>query len=270
MNFALLVLKSILAGVCISIGGTLFVASKYVFNLYASEYSNFGTIIGSFLFSVGLLLVCKCKMMLYTGKIGLAFEERKKLDYWIEIITMIVLNVGSAWGFGRLVRFIIDKTKFNTVIATIETIATNKLVMKNKVSEIVNNYVIVIFQSIFCGSCVHMAVRSFNYLTNIGNVVLLVWFVFMFVFGGFQHCIANSYYFGLDNLYSKEAIINIVVCIVGNMIGTIPIAQLTKIFNEQTTSRSTSISEQIEEHSISSSSSSSSATIEYGRQRVNV
>ena len=50
-------LKGIYAGLMIGIGGTVYLSVE-------------NTIIGSFLFSIGLLMICMYGMNLYTGKIG--------------------------------------------------------------------------------------------------------------------------------------------------------------------------------------------------------
>ena len=75
-NRLIVFLYAILAGVAIALGGLLFILAKALIpdnNIIAAS------LVGALLFPVGLLLVCYFKFNLYTGKIGMAFRN-KKLD----------------------------------------------------------------------------------------------------------------------------------------------------------------------------------------------
>ena len=62
-------LKGILAGIAISFGGFLCIRT----NAIASN-----TILGSFLFSFGLILICNFNFNLYTGKVCYLFDNKDK------------------------------------------------------------------------------------------------------------------------------------------------------------------------------------------------
>ena len=70
--------------------------------------------------------------------------------------------------------------------------------------------------------CVYLAVKAFslNRLKPIG-ILLLVFFVFVFVYSGFQHCIANMFYFGFGNHINGYTFINLAFCILFNSLGPI-------------------------------------------------
>lgn len=72
-----ILLKSILAGIMIAIGGTI--------NL------TIGGLSGSILFAIGLFMIVVNGYNLYTGKIGYLFDNGKK--YIIELIITLVGNL---------------------------------------------------------------------------------------------------------------------------------------------------------------------------------
>ena len=67
-------IKSIFAGVMIGIAGTVFLRVD-------------NNIIGSFLFSIGLLVICMYGMNLYTGKVGYIFIN--SFNYIYELLVTI-------------------------------------------------------------------------------------------------------------------------------------------------------------------------------------
>ena len=77
-------LKGILAGLAIGVGGFL-----YVILCYAIP-GEFGKILGSLLFGVGLFTVCTFSLSLYTGKIGLVFEGKKNAEFYWSLPIMLV------------------------------------------------------------------------------------------------------------------------------------------------------------------------------------
>ena len=94
-----------------------------------------------------------------------------------------------------------------------------------------NDYVNCFIYSLFCGVCVHLSVKSFNFLKlQYEKVIIIILFVFIFVFSGFHHCIANTFYVMLDKglKLTKNNYISLSLMIVGNWLGTLPLSVLTK------------------------------------------
>lgn len=232
-------IQSIAAGLSISLGGALFVGSKFVFTYADSKWSEFGTLIGSDLFSVGLIIVCAFRLMLYTGKIGLMFETCQGGFYFFSLIVMLIGNLGSAYGAGLLLNYLLKNSRF-VVIDT--SVAEAKLNLST-----VTDYVKCVMQSMFCGSCVHIGVKCFNMFRNVKGAVITNFAVLMFVYSGFQHCIANTFYFGCAKLFNTKVLINVAICVVGNSLGTIPIALFTSTFHQVTPKSSTSSLDNTEE-----------------------
>ena len=217
---------AILAGVSIGFGGLLFSLTKwgaYELNkrYNTDDWALVGQIVGSCVFSVGLLLVCWLKLMLFTGKVGLMFEGNQDAFYFVSLLIMLVFNVVGAVCVGLLSNWIFGRfAGYNEVM---KTISTTKAKFEDPEA-----FVKCFINSLLCGMCVHLAVRGFNSCeTGYEKNIIVVWFVAVFVYNGFEHCIANSFYFACAHLLTRDVIINIVLAIIGNWFGTLPTSILT-------------------------------------------
>ena len=221
-------LRSILAGVAISLGSGIYTLINTTFQNYTNNsiyWIECGKIISSILFSIGLFIVCRFKLLLYTGKVGDIFEYRPLILRFIRLGLMMCANVVSAYCSGLAIYYLNDHYKNNKFINYY--IITSQSIAENKISSSCN-YLKMICQGLFCGSCVYMSVKSYkSFSGNFQGIILLIWFVFIFVYGGFQHCIANSFYFGQVNKLNKDTILNVVVCVLSNCFGTLPVSFLS-------------------------------------------
>ena len=214
-------LKGLAAGALIGCGGVLYTLWVWAFDKVSSTVGEPGKILGSIFFSVGLLLICIFRLSLYTGKIGLIFECKQSKEFYLSLPVMAVANLAAALCFGLLISAIFQGTGFITII--------NRICSSRIVFETADAYIRCIFSSALCGSCVYLAVKSYGiHQFGFRGVVLVVFFIAMFVYSGFQHCIANTFYFGCGRLSSKYVFINVIICIFGNMLGTAPLTLLFK------------------------------------------
>lgn len=207
-NILLNFFKGILAGLSIGLGGFL-----YILMVHYVE-GELGKLFGSLLFAIGLFLVCTFKLSLYTGKIGMIYENKQTKEFYISLPVMLIGNAIGAFALGYLCFFIFKDTNImDTVNATCGVRTTLKTF---------NDYLSCIIKSTLCGFCVYMAVKLFNLnrLRPLG-IGLLVLFVFIFIYCGFQHCIANMFYFGFGNHINPNMFINLALVIVFNSIGPI-------------------------------------------------
>ena len=88
MNYIKVLIKGILAGICISIGGWLCLKTNAVMP---------NNILGAFLFPIGLILICNFGYFLYTGKICYLFENKEQ-SYKTKIIDLCLGLFGNAIG----------------------------------------------------------------------------------------------------------------------------------------------------------------------------
>ena len=201
-------LKGILAGLAIGIGGFLYILLSHFVE------GELGKALGSLLFSVGLFTVCTFGLSLYTGKIGLVFEKKQETVFYASLPIILIGNAIGAIGLGYICYFIFKDTEImNTVNSTVAV----RLTLNN-----FNDYLSLIIKSFLCGTCVYFAVKLFglNRLKPLG-IISLISFVFIFVYCGFQHCIANMFYFGFANAFNGYTFINLALCILFNSFGPI-------------------------------------------------
>lgn len=201
-------LKGILAGAAIGVGGLLYILMTFLLP------NELGKVLGSLLFAVGLFTVCTFSLSLYTGKIGLVFESKQTATFYISLPIMIIGNAVGAIGFGYICYFAFR----NLDIYQTAVLASESRLVFNNFYDFLSCSV----KSLLCGLCVYLAVKSFAYkrISFIGTL-LLVLFVFIFVYCGFQHCIANMFYFSFANGWCGNAAINLVLCILFNSLGPV-------------------------------------------------
>ena len=208
--------KGILAGLSIGLGGFLFCLTTWGIE------GEIGKVLGSIVFAVGLFLVCTFGFYLFTGRVGQVFEEKKDKDFYISLVVMIIGNAIGAIIMGYLGYFIFKNTSLINRAMEVSALRLN--------FDSYQNYISCFIKSCLCGLCVYMAVKSFslNKLKPIG-IFLLVFFVFVFVYSGFEHCIANMFYFSFSNDWGLNAFIDLGLCITGNIVGTVPGVMIFKL-----------------------------------------
>ena len=210
--------KGILAGLAIGVGGFLYVIITHYVN------GELGKVLGSIAFAIGLFLVCTFYLSLYTGKIGLIYEQRQNKEFYWSLPVMLIGNAIGAFALGYICYFIFkDLEVMNTV---------NNVCLSRTTLETFNDYLSCMVKSFLCGLCVYLAVKCFNLnRLKIKGIFLLVFFVFVFVYCGFQHCIANMFYFGFGNHINLYTFINLLFCILFNSLGPIVGVMVFKLFN---------------------------------------
>ncbi len=207
-NLSFSFLKGIAAGASIGFGGFLYILMVF---LIPGEG---GKVLGSLLFTVGLFTVCSLSLHLYTGKIGLIYEKKQEKEFYLSLPIMLIGNAIGAIGLGYLCFFIFNEMEiFQSAINT----SNVRLSLYT-----FDDYLSCMIKSALCGLCVYLAVKSFAYKKiSVVGTLLLVLFVFIFVYSGFQHCIANMFYFSFSNSWGWEAVVNLLFCILFNSIGPV-------------------------------------------------
>lgn len=201
-------LKGILAGLAIGVGGFLYILMVFLIK------GELGKVLGSTLFAVGLFTVCTFSLHLYTGKIGLVYEKRQTNTFYICLPIMLIGNAIGAIGLGYICYFAFR----NLDIFQVALNTANARLSFNSFDD----YLSCCIKSLLCGLCVYLAVKSFAYkrISIIGTLLLII-FVFIFVYCGFQHCVANMFYFGFANSWMWQTAVDLVLCILFNSIGPV-------------------------------------------------
>ena len=184
-NIFNLITKSILAGLLISLAGIVY--------LNCSD-----KIVGSFLFSLGLISVILLEANLFTGKIGYVNSKRSILDS----LLILVFNLVAAAIVGLIYRCSSDAAV---------PIVESKLLVFNETWWLTG------LKSIGCGAAIYLAVEGYKKSKSLIPVILGV---MVFILAGWNHCIADCFYIaaGSSNIL---AIPYLLVVIVGNSIGSL-------------------------------------------------
>ena len=204
MKYLKVLLFGIYAGLAIGLGSLVFtIVSAYLNNTG-------GMIFASALFSIGLILVCTLGLQLYTGKVGIVFDNREQLkENAINLPIMLVGNAIGAFGLGIICHFV-----FMNIPEVADRILAISLGKTNSTT--------VFLQGVFCGALVYIAVYFFKNLQNWAmKIIGIITAVTLFVYCGFQHCIANMFYFGMAFNWNIDMLWNLLIVILTNSIGAL-------------------------------------------------
>ena len=184
-NIFNLITKSILAGLLISLAGIVY--------LNCSD-----KIVGSLLFSLGLISVILLEANLFTGKIGYVNSKRSILDS----LLILVFNLVAATIVGLICRCSSDAAA---------SIAESKLLVFSETWWLTG------LKSIGCGAAIYLAVEGYKKSKSLIPVILGV---MVFILAGWNHCIADCFYMAAGSS-SVLAIPYLLLVIVGNSIGSL-------------------------------------------------
>ncbi len=196
------IINGIFAGMSISIGGAAFLMC-YNENKY----------VGALLFCVGLLSVCWFGFSLYTGKIGLIIESHSKEDISALLLGLLG-NTVAAIACGYLLAY---------AIPTIREVATSLAAAK-----LAQGYLNGFIRAIFCGILIYVAVYVYGKKKSVLGVILGIP---AFIVSGYEHSIADMFYFAASGVASWQAFGYIWIVIIGNSVGGLLIPALQLLGN---------------------------------------
>lgn len=196
-------LLSFVAGVLIAIGGTVFLSCE-------SKY------LGALLFSVGLFFIVEGKYKLYTGAIGYLLDNKKEDNF--QLFTILIGNFLGTF----LIANILKVTRLaHTLLIKNEELVSTKLN---------DSWYSILFLSFMCGILIYLGVDNFKKsLNNFSKVLGIIFCVVVFIISGFEHCVANMFYFCVASVWSFKAILYILIMIIGNSLGGLLIPSIIKI-----------------------------------------
>ena len=190
--------NGILAGICISIGGTVFLSCE---NRY----------VGAVLFSVALLCICYQGYALFTGKVGFLPEKHDKDAFSVLLLGLLGNLIGTVV-CGYLVRYALPAVGEAASAACLK-----------RLTQVLPATII---RGVFCGVLMYLAVAVFrDKKTPLG----IFFCIPVFILCGFEHSIADMFYFAASGIVSAQAFLFILVVIVGNAIGGMLLPLLAKI-----------------------------------------
>ena len=161
-------LYSVLGGVCIGIGGVVFLSCE-------------NKVVGAVFFCLGLFAICTFGFNLFTGKVGYVFEQ--PLSYTGFVLSVWLGNlVGTA-----LVGYAVRATRIAAAI-----VPKAESLCQAKLEDGLGSIFIL---SVLCNILMFIAVDGFrNNPHQAGKYIGIFLGVTVFILCGFEHCVANMYY----------------------------------------------------------------------------
>lgn len=153
-----------------------------------------GNPIGPVIFAFGLLGVCYMGQNLFTGKCGFLIADKIPP---LELVSILAVNLISGYLFGLV---------FSFADAQVAEAAA----LKAQSWEISPAFFI---KSVLCGVIMYIAVFMYRKKTPLG----IIFGIPLFIFCGFQHCIANIITMGAAVTFD----LSIIICVIGNFAGSL-------------------------------------------------
>lgn len=196
-------LNAILGGICIGIGGSFFLAIE-------------NKVVGAVFFSLGLFTICTRGLGLFTGKVGYALDNKPSY-----IIDLAIIWIGNLIGT-NLVAYSLRLTRLAPSFIEKATSICN--------TKVADNYLSLFILGIFCNILMFIAVDGFKRNNHeFGKYLGLVFCVAGFILAGFEHCIADMFYFGMANMWNGKVMIALLIITLGNIVGGLLLPIIEKL-----------------------------------------
>ena len=204
MNTLLVFSYSVLGGIAIALGGTAYFS---VDNRY----------LGAFLFTAALFTICTFSLNLFTGRVIYVLENDRR--YAFRLIPIWLGNLLGTWLTAQLELL----TRYGP--------ALQEKAMALCLPKLDDSVLSIFILSVFCNILVSISVEGYQRNGHeIGKYLSILFGVMVFVLCGFEHCVANMYYFSVAGLWSGKALVYVLVMTAGNALGGVlfPAARMLK------------------------------------------
>lgn len=194
----------ILAGVSIALGGTVFLSVE-------------SRVLGALFFTVGLFTVCVFGLNLFTGKVCYVFQRDKR--YAADLLLIWLGNFCGTW----LTAFLERQTRIGPALME-KAVALCEVKLSDSILSI-------FLLAVFCNILIYIAVEGFRTISfGAGKCLALFFGVAVFILCGFEHCVANMYYFSVAGMWGLKAFGYLLVMTLGNAAGGVlfPLVQAWK------------------------------------------
>ena len=185
---------AILAGVSIAVGGAVYLAAE-------------NKVVGAVFFSVGLFTVCTKQLNLFTGKAVYLFDNKPK--FLIDLVIIWAGNFVGAWAVAALLSLTRQAERLGEAASTLAQTKTYDSLLS------------LFILGVFCNVCIYFAVYSYGKNAHeLGKYVGIVFGVTAFILAGFEHSVADMFYFAVaGRLLEGRALLCLLVVTLGNVVG---------------------------------------------------
>lgn len=187
-----LFISAVLAGMCIGFGGVAFLSLE-------------NKVVGALFFTVGLFCVCNFKLHLFTGKVCYTFNNPPRYA-----LTLPLIWLGNLAGTG-IVAAAVKFSRISTIAERAGTLCAAKT----------DDSVLSLFiLAILCNIFIYIGVDGFNNCPHeLGKYLSLFFGVMVFIICGFEHCVADMFYFWLSGSFNLETFVCLLIITAGNFVG---------------------------------------------------
>ena len=176
-------MRAILAGMMIGVGGCVYLSCDVKW-------------VGAILFAIGLFTIFSFRFDLYTGKVG--YIPDNPLSTYLPYLVIVIL--------GNFVGTLI--VGLMMPLESAEVLANVKLDNAGPLQ--------VLFKGVLCGLLMFIAADSYK---NTKSFLATFLCVPVFILSGFEHSIADMFYFCSAGMFTLESLTFILIVILGNAIG---------------------------------------------------
>ncbi len=210
VNYFRILVRAIISGFIIGVAATTYltVENKYI---------------GAFLFTFGLFSIYTLEYKLYTGKIGFFLEDKN-------VFKMAVIWVGNLIGT-IIMGYLVMATRLVTTTGII-TRAREYAEIK-----LADNYLSTFILGCLCGFMMFVAAKAYkqtqNTVNSIGGYIGLFLCVMVFLIGGFEHSVANMFYYTVAEVWSLHTLIMVLIVTAGNTVGALWVPVMTVFYKSK-------------------------------------
>ena len=197
-------LSGVLAGALIGVGGTVFLSLE-------------NRVLGACFFSIGLFFVVSMRLWLFTGKVGWLCQNRA--PYALRLLLTLAGNF-----LGTLcVALPLRQTR-----AAAALVSRADALCAAKLADSLPSLFIL---AAFCGVLMYLGVSGFQHFDSpLGRYGAVFLAVTVFILSGFEHCIADMFYYGMAGVWgSGRAWLTMLVMVLGNGAGSVAAAELYRL-----------------------------------------
>ncbi len=193
-------ISSILAGVCIALGGTVYLRIKDAFPG--------GSLAGALLFAVGLFTICTRGYHLFTGRVCALFDNSPSY-----VAALLLIWVGNFIGTTALA--LLERA---TAIAGIAD--TARTLVEGKMG---TSLLSLFLLGIVCNILIYIAVNGYAKNPHeLGKYLALLFGVSVFILAGTEHSIADMYYWAVSGVLFEQpgrSLLCLLAVTLGNAVG---------------------------------------------------
>ena len=211
-------LYAILAGICIGLGGTVFLRVKDAFTG--------GNVVGALLFTVGLFTICTRGYNLFTGKACYLFDNKPSY-----LLTLLVIWIGNL--LGCILLALVERATGICGDSGINAVAAG--MVEAKMSAGLGSLFLL---GIICNILIYIAVNGYAKAPHdLGKYLSLFFGVMVFILSGTEHSVADMYYWSVSGvLFSApgQSLLRILVISLGNVVGGVCFPLVEKAYRNLT------------------------------------